>query len=117
MTQTSIFNIDIDRTVGLRVKEKRKGKGFTQEELARRIGVTRQNISNIEHGKVSISSADIVRFSIELETTPDELLLGKKENQIILNMFNECTGNEATIIIRTILFLKKLLEEYHIIAK
>ena len=36
--------------IGKKIKELRKRKGFTQEELARRVGISRQTLSNLERG-------------------------------------------------------------------
>lgn len=44
------------------LKMKRIEKGFTQEELARKVGVVRTNISNIERGytKPSVDTAKLI---------------------------------------------------------
>lgn len=39
------------REVGRRLKERRRDLGYTQEELARLLGISRSNLANIEAGR------------------------------------------------------------------
>ena len=55
------------------VKELRARHGFSQTELANRVGVTRQTIGFIEKGDFSPSIALSLRISKELEIRVDEL--------------------------------------------
>jgi len=45
--------------IGDKIKEERKKKNFTQEELATRLGTTRRSLINYEKGK-RIPSEDII---------------------------------------------------------
>ena len=55
------------------IREKRKERGLSQEELARRCGVTRQTINAIENNKYDPTLALAFRLAGELETTVDGL--------------------------------------------
>ena len=56
------------------LKNLRKAKGFSQEELAARLHVVRQTVSKWEKGR-SVPDADLlVRLAEELDTTPAALL-------------------------------------------
>ena len=56
------------------LKNLRKAKGLSQEELAARLHVVRQTVSKWEKGR-SVPDADLlVRLAEELETTPAALL-------------------------------------------
>lgn len=60
--------------MGYRVKELREAKGLTQEELAKRCGVSRQSISAIEKNKVEqVKSGTLIAIAEALETTIDNL--------------------------------------------
>jgi len=60
--------------MGYRVKELREEKGLTQEELAKRCGVSRQSISAIEKNKVEqVKSGTLIAIAEALETTIDNL--------------------------------------------
>lgn len=56
-----------------RVKELRARHGFSQSELGKRVGVTRQTIGFIEKGEFSPSIALSLRLAKHLETKVDEL--------------------------------------------
>ena len=51
----------------------RKSRGYTQEELAKRCGVSRQTINAIENNKYDPTLALAFKLSKELFTTVDEL--------------------------------------------
>lgn len=56
-----------------KIKEKRIEKGFSQESLARKIGVTRQTINLIEAGKYNPSLRICKGIARELNASLDEL--------------------------------------------
>lgn len=62
---------------GQRIKRAREAAGFTQEGLAREIGVTSMTISNYERGKVpDPRSNHIVAIATACHTTVSEILEG-----------------------------------------
>ncbi len=66
-------------TIGSRITQKRKELGFTQEELAEKVGVSAQAVSKWEN---DISCPDITllpNLAKVLNTTIDELLTGKND--------------------------------------
>lgn len=56
-----------------RVKELRARHGFSQSELANRVGVTRQTIGFIEKGDFSPSITLSLRLAMHLQISVDEL--------------------------------------------
>ena len=56
-----------------RIRELRKAMGMSQEELARRCGVTRQTINAIENNKYDPTLALAFRLGQELQTPLEEL--------------------------------------------
>ena len=48
-----------------RLRELREAAGFTQEQLAARIGVSQRQVSKLEHGDVSNSKISTVRRYLE----------------------------------------------------
>lgn len=66
-------------TTGERIKNIRKSKGLSQEQLAKLCGLNRNSIYNYETGKRSPKSGDLERIADALEVTPIELLLGGKK--------------------------------------
>lgn len=70
-------------TMGERVALKRKERKLTQEQMAEKVGVSLQTISNIECGKKSTRPENIAKICIALNTTADYIILGKKDEQQI----------------------------------
>ena len=67
------------KTLGERIAEKRKAKGYKQEELAEMLGVSAQAVSKWEN---DLSCPDIMTLPTlaeKLDCTVDELLTGKEE--------------------------------------
>jgi transcriptional regulator with XRE-family HTH domain len=58
----------------LKIKEFRKLKGLTQKELALKVGISQNFLSEIENCKYDISLALFCRISIALEVSPYELI-------------------------------------------
>lgn len=56
-----------------RIRALRKERGLSQEELARRCGVTRQTVNAIENDKYDPTLALAFRLAQELGTTVDQL--------------------------------------------
>lgn len=50
--------VDITREFGERVRRLRKMRGLTQEQLAHRAGVSRNQVQNIENSRNNVRSAD-----------------------------------------------------------
>lgn len=59
---------------GQRLARLRKERGFTQNELAGRIGLTQTLVSDYERGKLRLNAEMVVRFARALSTSADVLL-------------------------------------------
>lgn len=55
------------------IKEKRKGRGMSQDELAKKCGVSRQTVNAIENNKYDPTLSLAFRLAHELQSTVDEL--------------------------------------------
>jgi len=65
---------DAEETPGERLARLRKERGWTQVELAERVGITQTLLSDYERGKLRLNADMIVQLANALETTTDELL-------------------------------------------
>ena len=65
--------MDIKITLGQRVRELRKLKGISQEELAFIAGLDRTYIASVEKGKRNISIVNISKLAEALNVTLREL--------------------------------------------
>ena len=64
------------KTVGRRIRELR-GFDMTQEEFARRIGISQNYLSTMERGKVQIGSEILLRMSREFGKSMEWILTGE----------------------------------------
>jgi len=64
------------KAAGRRVRELR-GFDMTQQEFADRIGVSQAYLSNVEHGKVEVGAAILLRIAHEFGKTMEWLLTGE----------------------------------------
>lgn len=68
------------KEMGKRIHEKRKALNFTQEQLAEKMDVSTQMISNLELGKKAIRPENLVKLCDALNCSADFLLTGKERN-------------------------------------
>jgi transcriptional regulator with XRE-family HTH domain len=62
--------------VGRRLRELR-GFDVTQQEFARRIGVSQNHLSTVERGKVEIGAEILLRIGLEFDKSLEWLLTGE----------------------------------------
>lgn len=62
--------------LGARLRSSREYLGFSQEEVAEHMGLSRPAITNIEAGKRKVSAEELARFA-ELYRRPYEFFLGE----------------------------------------
>lgn len=72
-------------SIGNRIAKYRKEKGFTQETLAERMGVSSQAVSKWENDASCPDISLLPQLSKELGITTDELLTGKSERVQMLS--------------------------------
>jgi len=60
------------------IRQRRKEKGISQEELAKKCGVSRQTVNAIENDKYDPTLALAFALARELNTTVDQLFSGSK---------------------------------------
>lgn len=52
----------------------RKARGLSQEALAEKIGITKKQVSDYENARANLSHPMVIRFSLALGVSADELL-------------------------------------------
>ncbi len=67
-------------TIGQRIARLRKERGYTQKELAEKIGIIHNLVSDYETGKLRLYDEMVTRFAIALEVGTDEILGLKQDN-------------------------------------
>lgn len=70
---------DVDLAeIGKRIQSRRKQQGLTQEQLADRMNVSIQMISNLERGNKSIRIDNLINLCQILDVSTDYILTGKE---------------------------------------
>lgn len=67
--------------MGMRIAQRRKELHWTQEQLADKMGVSLQTISNIELGKKAVRPENLANLCFYLGVTSDYILYGKRNTQ------------------------------------
>ncbi|RSK55507.1 helix-turn-helix domain-containing protein [Bacillus canaveralius] len=79
-------------SIGHRIREYRKRRKLTQKELATKVNVSSQVVSNWERGYTSPGTEDIARLTKVLEVTADYLL--GRESQVREHGYDNLTTRE-----------------------
>lgn len=66
----------IYRLIGAKIEQLRNMLGWSQEDLAKKVGLTRTSITNIEAGRQRILLHDIEKFCTAFQIQPRILLRG-----------------------------------------
>jgi transcriptional regulator with XRE-family HTH domain len=101
-----------DNEIGKRLARLRKEKGYTQKELAEKIGILWTALSDYERGKARLHDKIIIKLSAALEVSSDEILgiapeKSKKAQPSLkiirrLNQIEELPLGEQKTLLRTI---------------
>jgi putative transcriptional regulator len=65
--------LDMSEGVHNRVKEQRKAKGWTQQELAKAVGVSRQSVNSIERNRYVPSLPLALKFARVFDCPTDDI--------------------------------------------
>lgn len=68
-------------TLAVRIKEQRKKRGYSQQEMASMLGMTRSNFGSYEIGRIQPPSMVLEKIADLLDTSTD-YLLGKTESSL-----------------------------------
>lgn len=66
------------KAIGKRISARRKQLGFTQEQIAEKMDVSIQMVSNLERGNKSIKIENLIKISKILDVSTDYILLGSR---------------------------------------
>jgi transcriptional regulator with XRE-family HTH domain len=97
LTGESEDHMDIDiKTVGQRIKERRKNLKITGAQIKEMTGISTGNLSDIEHGKSLPSALSLTQLSKVLNCSVDWILTG--EPKITNGVNNILTNKDYTLI-------------------
>jgi transcriptional regulator with XRE-family HTH domain len=99
-------------TLGQRITRIRKERGFTQIELAQRIGTIQTLVCDHENDRLRLSGEMAFRFALALEISVDELLRGKSSKTVSrqpsrkalrrLEQIESLPGTQQSVVLKTI---------------
>lgn len=87
------------RTIGNNIREYRKLRGLTQEQLAERVGISPSFCANIERGNKGVSLVVIKNISEVLEVSVDRLMSADEEYDYIQDVITLLNGKPKQFII------------------
>ena len=89
------------KAMGQRIMVRRKSQRLTQEELAEKIGVSTQMISNLELGKKAIRPENLAKICEVLDLSADFVLTGlqiKSDVNEVLEKMLRLSDDELSLI-------------------
>ena len=95
---------EINIQIGERVKVARERAKLTQEQMAERIEVSTQYVSDLERGVVGISISTLKRLCVALGISSDMILFGETNNASLLSLSEKCRSlnEEQTVLLSCI---------------
>lgn len=106
------------KMLGTNIQSKRKSKHLNQEELAYRVGISRNYLSMIETGKKEVSITYLVELAENLECTVNDFLIGSQNYDTtdtareIEDLLIDCNPTEKIIILEMCMSVKNALVTY-----
>ena len=104
--------------IGQRIRKIRKARGFSQENLAEKVGISTTHMSHIETGNTKLSLAVLVSLSETLEVSADDFLYDitkANRNAVVNEIISEldgCTSQQIMIIKDIVKTVKTSMNKY-----
>lgn len=105
--------------IGQRIRKIRKAHGFSQDELASKIGISTTHMSHIETGNTKLSLTVLVNLSDTLEVRVDDILFDSSRDNLsttteeLQQLLSSCTSAQAKAILDIAKSAKIALEKYY----
>lgn len=102
-TLTTVIDMDVDKKlIGRRVRHRREAAELSQDQLAEKLGLSKNHISSIECGKSLLTTKRLLALCDVLGGTPDYYLVGKitPETDAITTLVKKLSSNEQRILLQ-----------------
>lgn len=96
-----VMKVEINvKLIGKRIRHRREAKGFSQEQLAEKLNLSKNHISSIARGKTLLTTARLIEICNVLGGTPDYYLLGEisAETDAITQLVNQLSPKEQAML-------------------
>jgi transcriptional regulator with XRE-family HTH domain len=97
--------------IGIRIRDVRRDRGWTQDRLAAAVGVSRSAVAQWETGRAGQVTTNLTRIAEVLEIGVEYLMYGddKKvpaearqgDELALLRLYRECSGEDRQLLLRT----------------
>ena len=81
---------EVNIQIGEQIKLAREGVKMTQEQLAERVSVSPQYVSDLERGVVGVSIPTLKRICTTLGVTSDQILFGTQPESSFSSILVKC---------------------------
>ncbi len=104
--------------IGTRIRERRKEKGWTQKDLAQRIGTSYKYISHVENGVKFPSLEMLICLARELDVSLDYLISSEeigddvKGEAVTRMLLSGCSPEEEALFADVIVSIRNGLKKY-----
>ena len=108
--------------IGVRLRAARLKRGYTQEYVSERAGISAQHCSGIECGNAKVSLPALIRLCNALEITPDDILMDSITHTTpqlmgdVAAVFADCSPDEVYLMLSQADNLKKSLRLKNLLA-
>lgn len=99
---------EINVQIGERIKEARENAKLTQEQLAERVNVSPQYVSDLERGVVGVSISTLKRICSSLGVSSDQILFGLQKEDKFASWADKCRVLTQTQIV----ILDEIIDKY-----
>ena len=106
------------RDIGARIRTAREEQGWTQDQLAEAVGVSRSAVAQWETGRAGQVTTNLTRVAAALGVGVEHLMYGRgklaprepntSDELAILRLYRECTPEDRQLLLRTARRLAKL---------
>lgn len=97
--------------MGLRIRDARREKGWTQDRLASEVGVSRSAVAQWETGRAGQVTTNLTRIAAVLEVGVEHLMYGDDKRTpaearvgdelALLRLYRECSVDDRQLLLRT----------------
>ena len=100
--------MDVKQMIGIRIKDIRNRRGFTQEELAEKIDINPKYLSSIERGKENPTLNTLIKLSESLDVNLNDIFhqieiedLAKRK-ALLISLLDEADDDQLKLAYRVL---------------
>jgi transcriptional regulator with XRE-family HTH domain len=97
--------------IGTRIRKVRRERGWTQDQLANAVGVSRSAVAQWETGRAGQVTGNLTRIAATLEVGVEYLMYGddkrapsevrQGDELALLRLYRECSPEDRQLVLRT----------------